>query len=229
MITSPASGRKPSRTSASRSGPERVLAIDIGGTKFAATLIDQRARLLMRTGLPVGPDPTTTLASLVASTAVPGITAVGIGSAGPINAADGTVSPLNIPAWQDFPIVDAVAELVPGVSATLAGDAQCMASGEWWRGGHGGVRALMGVVVSTGVGAGLVQDGMLILGPTGNAGHLGHISVDPEGPPCVCGARGCVPAWRLAVASGVPSPEHVTEGHVYGTMGGCPSDAELWS
>jgi glucokinase len=53
---------------------------------------------------------------------------------------------------------------------------------------------MLGIVVSTGVGGGLVLDGRLINGATGNAGHVGHVVVDPDGPPCVCGGRGCVEA-----------------------------------
>jgi glucokinase len=130
---------------------------------------------------------------------------VGIGSAGPIDALAGTVSPVNIPSWRGFPLVDTVRELLAdlhdlpdphGLPVALAGDGQCMALGEWWRGGHGrhgsASRVLLGIVVSTGVGGGLVLDGVPYLGPTGNAGHIGHIAIDPNGELCPCGAVGCL-------------------------------------
>lgn len=103
---------------------------------------------------------------------------------------------MNIPAWREFPLVDTLREVLPGRPVRLAGDAQCMALGEWWRGlgGDGAARsrAMLGMVVSTGVGGGLVLDGVPYVGPTGNAGHIGHITVDPGGEPCPCGGVGCV-------------------------------------
>jgi glucokinase len=76
----------------------------------------------------------------------------------------------------------------------LHNDAICMAAAEHWRGAGRGRRTMLGMVVSTGVGGGLVLDGRLINGATGNAGHIGHVVVDPDGPDCVCGGRGCVEA-----------------------------------
>jgi glucokinase len=64
--------------------------------------------------------------------------------------------------------------------------------GEHWRGAGAGSEALLGIVVSTGIGGGLVLNGLPYTGPTGNAGHFGHMVVDPNGPDCPCGARGCV-------------------------------------
>ncbi|AMC49260.1 sugar kinase [Mycobacterium tuberculosis variant bovis BCG] len=68
-----------------------------------------------------------------------------------------------------------------------------MALGEHWLGAGRGARFLLGLVVSTGVGGGLVLDGAPCLGRTGNAGHVGHVVVDPDGSPCPCGG---VAVWR---------------------------------
>ncbi|MFI6512564.1 ROK family protein [Streptosporangium sp. NPDC050855] len=201
-----------------------ALAIDIGGTKFAAALVGPDGTMTRRLETPVGPDPSATLAALVREVAgvrdpadpdgpagpAADLIGVGIGSAGPLDAVAGTVSPVNIPSWRGFPLVEAVSALLPGVPVALAGDGQCMALGEWWRGGHGSrSRALLGIVVSTGVGGGLVLDGVPYLGPTGNAGHIGHICVDRDGEPCPCGAFGCLEVVasgpgmvRWALASG---------------------------
>jgi len=116
---------------------------------------------------------------------------VGISSAGPIHLPTGTVSPINITAWQDFPIIERVSTLT-GANVRLGGDGLCMALGERWRGAARGARFLLGMVVSTGVGGGLVLDGAPYDGRTGNAGHVGHVVVDPDGGPCTCGGRGCV-------------------------------------
>ncbi|WP_068925938.1 ROK family protein [Planobispora rosea] len=175
-----------------------VLALDIGGTTFAAAVVDATGAVLARRELPVGPDPTATLGVLVRELAVPGLTGAGIGSAGPVDPVRGTVSPVNIPAWRGFPLTATVSGLLGGLPVALAGDAQCMALGEWWRGARGeDTRVLLGVVVSTGVGGGLVVDGVPYLGPTGNAGHIGHMPSpalpgDAGAEPCPCGGTGCV-------------------------------------
>ncbi|GAA2893268.1 ROK family protein [Nonomuraea rubra] len=168
-----------------------VLALDIGGTKFAAAHVTAGGTLVRREERPIGPVPATTLSDLVADFRTPGLRAVGIGSAGPLDVRAGTVSPINIPAWRGFPLADTVRRLVPGADVALAGDGQCMALGEWWRGGHG-ADSLLGIVVSTGVGGGLILDGRPVLGGTGNAGHVGHVIVDRDGEPCSCGTNGCL-------------------------------------
>jgi len=107
----------------------------------------------------------------------------------------GKVSPLNIPAWRSFPLRDRLAERFAGSRVRLHNDAICMAAGEHWRGAGRGRRDMLGMVVSTGVGGGLVLDGRLVTGATGNGGHIGHVVVDPDtGPPCLCGGKGCLEA-----------------------------------
>jgi glucokinase len=106
----------------------------------------------------------------------------------------GRVSPLNIPAWRGFPLRERLQGRFPGTTVRLHNDAICMTVGEHWRGAGRGRRNMLGMVVSTGVGGGLVLDGRLVNGATGNAGHIGHVVVDPAGPFCVCGGRGCLEA-----------------------------------
>jgi predicted NBD/HSP70 family sugar kinase len=177
----------------------RVLAVDVGGTKFAAAVIDDLGVVQGRAEEPIaGVDPVAVLRRVITAAGPACIAAVAIGSAGPLDRARGTVSPVNIPAWRDFPLVATVAEWLPDIPVSLAGDAQCMALGEWWRGDRPG--SLLGVVVSTGIGGGLVLDGRPHLGPTGNAGHIGHITVDPRGERCPCGADGCVETFSSGPA-----------------------------
>ncbi len=97
---------------------------------------------------------------------------MGISSAGPISPAEGTINPVNIGAWRGFPVVDRVSAVVPGVPVRLAGDGLCMALGEHWRGAGQGAGFMLGMVVSTGIGGGLVLDGAPYGGRTGNAGHV---------------------------------------------------------
>ncbi|WP_435600591.1 ROK family protein [Streptomyces sp. C10-9-1] len=178
-----------------------VAALDIGGTKIAGALVDGEGALLLRSRrpTPAREDADTVmaavaevLADLAASPLWPAVTAVGIGSAGPVDRSVGTVSPVNIPAWRGFPLVSRVSEAAGGLPVELVGDGVAVTAAEHWRGAARGHRNALCMVVSTGVGGGLVLDGRLHTGPTGNAGHIGHISVDLDGDACPCGARGCV-------------------------------------
>jgi glucokinase len=199
-----------------------TLALDIGGTKIAAGLVDDDG-VLVRTV--VAPTPVAgaeaiwavvdqSLTGLLADAEQP-VRGVGISSAGPIDLPSGTVSPINIGAWQRFPIVTRVAELT-GLPVRLGGDGLCMTLGEQWRGAGRGAAFLLGMVVSTGIGGGLLLDGRPYDGRTGNAGHVGHVVVEPGGERCTCGGRGCVET----VAAG---PWLVRWAHRQGWSGG--SDA----
>ncbi|KUI45004.1 ROK family transcriptional regulator [Mycobacterium sp. IS-1590] len=175
-----------------------VLALDIGGTKIAVGLVDDTGTLVHRGRLPTPDGDAETiwavadrLVTEALAVAGGGIRGAGIASAGPIDLSAGTVSPINIASWQRFPVVDRVAAIV-GAPVRLAGDGLCMAMGEHWRGAGRGAAFLLGMVVSTGVGGGLVLDGAPYDGRTGNAGHVGHVVVDPDGALCTCGGRGCV-------------------------------------
>ncbi|MEU7741586.1 ROK family protein [Nonomuraea sp. NPDC049158] len=189
----------------------RVLAIDIGGTKLAAALVDEAGSMLRSATRPTPrTDVMVALAALIEEVTGggPAPEAVGIGCAGPLDLAAGTVSPVNMPSWRGFPLRDEVRALT-GLPTMLAGDAQCMALGEHWLGAGRGSSALLGIVVSTGIGGGLVIDGVPLLGPNGNAGHVGHMTIDPYGERCECGGRGCVEHYssgpnlaRWALANG---------------------------
>ncbi|GAY16532.1 ROK family protein [Mycobacterium sp. shizuoka-1] len=183
-----------------------TLALDIGGTKIAAGLVAADGRLLYETRQPTprSHDPEEVwaatqraLADALGAAEGP-VDGVGIAAPGPVHLPTQTISPVNMPAWRDFPIRDRVVAAVPGVPVRMANDGVCMALGEHWRGAGQGAAFLLGMVVSTGVGGGLVLDGRPYHGRTGNAGHVGHVIADPDGPRCVCGARGCVEA----IASG---------------------------
>ncbi|MEU9554385.1 ROK family protein [Streptomyces fumanus] len=187
-------------------------AIDIGGTKIAGALIDDKGEVVERTELPTPARESASRLSatvdrvidaLAAHPAWRAVLGMGIASAGPVDTAAGTVSPVNIPAWRSFPLVESVRAhpLVSGaIDPVLLGDAVAVAAAEHWRGAARGVRNALCMVVSTGVGGGYVLEGALHPGPSGNAGHIGHISVDLDGPPCVCGGRGCVEGYASGTA-----------------------------
>ncbi|MBV9024229.1 MAG: ROK family protein [Streptomycetaceae bacterium] len=178
-----------------------VVALDIGGTKIAGALVDGRGTLLLRAQQPtpaaedaesVMKVVTEVLGELAVDLRRASASAVGIGSAGPVDASAGTVSPVNIPGWCGFPLVERVREATGGLPVVLTGDGVAIAAAEHWQGAARGYDNALCMVVSTGVGGGFVLGGVLHPGPTGNAGHVGHISVDLDGDPCPCGARGCV-------------------------------------
>ncbi|MGY1398178.1 ROK family protein [Streptomyces sp. SS10] len=178
-----------------------VAALDIGGTKIAGALVDREGRILARAQrpTPAREDGDTVMAAvgavigdLAASPLWERAVAVGIGSAGPVDASAGTVSPVNVPGWRDYPLVAQVRDAAGGLPVALIGDGVAITAAEHWQGAARGHDNALCMVVSTGVGGGLVLGGRLHPGPTGNAGHIGHISVDLDGDPCPCGARGCV-------------------------------------
>ena len=115
----------------------------------------------------------------------------GVGCGGPMD--HDTVSPLNIPAWRAFELRRRLAELT-GLATFVDNDAKALALAEGWQGGAVGCPDFIAMVVSTGVGGGIVLDGRLLSGRLGNAGHIGHVVVEPEGRRCGCGGRGCLEA-----------------------------------
>jgi len=183
--------------------PESVaLAVDLGGTKVEAALVDAEGRLLAssRHRHPTGRDASSDeLAAAVADVTTRALAAIpdgtpligaGIGSAGPVDHVEGTVSPLNIPAWRSFPLRDLVrsvlSDQVPESTVFLATDGLAGALAEHWVGAGQGVDNMMGMVVSTGVGGGLILGGRPFQGATGNAGHIGQIEVSGlDGEPTV--------------------------------------------
>ncbi|MER6996109.1 ROK family protein [Streptomyces sp. NPDC000410] len=178
-----------------------VAALDIGGTKIAGALVDSGGGILLRAQRPTparedGETVMRAVESVVAELARSPLwlhtAAVGIGSAGPVDASAGTVSPVNVPGWRGFPLVERVRAVCGGLPVALVGDGVAMTAAEHWQGAARGYDNALCMVVSTGVGGGLVLGGKLHPGPTGNAGHIGHISVDLDGDPCPCGGRGCV-------------------------------------
>jgi glucokinase len=109
------------------------------------------------------------------------------------------VSPLNIPAWRGFPLRGALSRHLH-LPVFVDNDAKALALGEGWVGAARRRTHYVAMVVSTGVGGGIVLDGRLLDGRDGNAGHIGHIIVEPDGRECGCGARGCLEAEASGTA-----------------------------
>ena len=174
---------------------------------MAAGLVDRTATLRSVVTVPTPPDAGavalwTTVADLVDEVrpAADGrVLVCGVGCGGPMAGHGETVSPLNIGGWREFPLRQRLAALT-GVPTFVDNDAKALALAEGWTGAAQGTRDYLAMVVSTGVGGGIVLDGHLLDGRLGNAGHIGHVVVEPDGRPCVCGGRGCLEAEASGTA-----------------------------
>lgn len=192
-----------------------VLAVDIGGTKLAAAVVAGDGTMQSHSTAPTRGDDAEQLFgalgavlddALGAASRAP--TAIGVGCGGPMHPGGAMVSPLNIPQWRGFPLRDRLEQRL-GLATFVDNDAKALALGEGWLGAARGVHDYLAMVVSTGVGGGIVCDGRLLDGALGNAGHIGHVVVEPLGRRCACGARGCLEAevsgTAIAASTGAPA------------------------
>lgn len=174
-----------------------ALAVDFGGTKVEAALVAPTGAVLAgsRARAETGRDADSAELEAAVRHVVEhalgrlgdgdaAVRGVGIGSAGPVDRRAGTVSPLNVPAWRDYPLRDFVSSVVSGtigsrdeVPIALEMDGIAIVLAEHWVGAAQGYSNVMGMVVSTGVGGGILSNGMAVTGTSGNAGHIGHIEI----------------------------------------------------
>ncbi len=203
-----------------------ALAVDIGGTKIAAGLVDRKGTLVVRRQRPTRSIRADRISSggaellwadledlvhQVVSSDASGanrLVVCGVGCGGPMSPGGEEVSPLNIEAWRSFPLKSRLADATR-LPTYVDNDAKALALGEGWVGAASGRRDYLAMVVSTGVGGGIVLDGRLLEGRLGNAGHIGHVTVVPDGRRCVCGSVGCLEAeasgTALEVMTGQPA------------------------
>ena len=191
------------------------LAVDVGGTKLAVGIVDDAGRVLQRRDAATDrSEPWPGLEALVRrvldEVGHDAPSAVGVGCGGPMTEGGDLVSPLNIPGWRDFPLKARLAALT-GRPVAVDNDAKALALGEGWVGAARDRSCYLAMVVSTGVGGGIVLDGRLLQGATGNAGHVGHLIVEPDGRRCGCGSQGCLEAeasgLAIAAITGRPPAE----------------------
>jgi glucokinase len=182
-----------------------ALAIDVGGTKLAAGLVSENGTVVTRAAAPTPPGADGEALFDALAAVVGGVltgtepVVCGVGCGGPMTAGGEAVSPLNIPGWRGFPLRGRLAELT-GRPTFVDNDAKALALAEGWVGAAAGEADFLAMVVSTGVGGGIVLDGRLLDGAEGNAGHIGHVVVVPQGRVCACGARGCLEAEASGTA-----------------------------
>ncbi len=188
--------------SGARSHLAPVLAVDIGATKVDAAvaapdgMLHDRRRLVLEEQLDLAAALVSMLRAMVAENDV---AAVGVGCAGPMTGHGETVSPVNIAQWREFPLRAVLAEGT-GKDVFVDGDARALALAEGAVGAARGQDSYLSMVVSTGIGGGIVLNGRLLDGASGNAGHVGHLTVVPEGRLCHCLSRGCLEAEASGLA-----------------------------
>jgi glucokinase len=198
-------------------------AIDLGGSKILSLIAQPDGVRLGEDRRPTDAQegPEAVLARMVASVeralANAGATrddlaALGVCSPGPCDIEAGVIpeSP-NLPGWRDVPISRHLEDKL-GVPAVLENDATAAALGEHVFGAGRGCRHMVYITVSTGIGGGLIIDGKLYRGASGNAGEIGHITIDPEGPPCGSGHRGCVEAFASGAALAAQGEDLIARG-----------------
>ncbi len=173
------------------------LAVDIGGTKLSVGVVSGLGEILSH-GRALTPQVQvwSTLSELIASQMAASeveLVACGVGCGGPMSPNGDFVSTLHIPEWRDFPLRSSLEKLVQ-MPVYIDGDAKALVQGEVWCGAVAGQTDVVGMVVSTGVGGGIISGGKVLDGRSGNAGHIGHVIVVPDGRLCACGSRGCLEA-----------------------------------
>jgi glucokinase len=180
----------------------QAVGIDIGGTKIAALRISVDGEIRARTVMPTpATDQTAAMPAIEAAAAAvleDGVAAIGVGLAGLIDARSGVLLSAPNLAWRNLGVSERLRARF-GLPVTVDNDATAAAWGESRLGASRGSDDSLFVGVGTGIGGGIVAGGRLIRGAYGLAGEIGHIIVEPDGPLCGCGNRGC---WEQ-VASGL--------------------------
>ncbi len=202
---------------------EFAIGIDVGGTKIATGVMDRDGRILGRhiSRCHAGCEPPVVIDAVLESAhaaleragmAMSKMAGAGVGTAGHVCFERGLVlTNSNLPGWEGFPLRKLLEERL-GLPVWLDNDANCATWGEYQFGAGRGARNLCYITFSTGCGAGFVLDNRLYRGSTGTAGEIGHVVVDPDGPLCECGKRGCLMSYACGMALSRMAREHTEAG-----------------
>lgn len=186
-----------------------TLGVDLGGTKIAAALVDAGGKILAEYTIPTGAERSAldVIADIVTCLRerlgphARDAAALGIGVAGQIDPADGTVRDAPNIHWHDVPLGAELSSAL-GLPVFVTNDVRAATWGEWLHGAGRGAQDLMTLFVGTGVGGGIVSGGRILTGCTNTAGEIGHVTVVTDGRRCTCSNRGCLEAyvggWAIA-------------------------------
>jgi glucokinase len=194
-----------------------VIALDIGGTQSRVALVNSDAKILKRVSVPTEAGQgykiiIKSIRELLTDDELARVVGIGVAIAGLVRADSGTLvySP-NMPGWLNFPIKQIFADEF-GVPIYVGNDASLAAIGEYKYGAAKDIDNFIYITVSTGIGGGLILDGKLYVGADGYAGEVGHMTIDPDGPLCVCGMRGCFEAMASGTAIAREARERIAAG-----------------
>ncbi len=187
----------------------RTLGIDLGGTNIKVAVVElaDPPRVLLEeqdeTHAELGPDAVlermAALGLRAIQTAGP-VDAAGVGAPGPLDMEAGkAIFMANLPGWENRPIAAPLAERL-GVRVALINDVRAYTLAEHRLGAGRGCANLVCFALGTGVGGGIVVGGKLLLNLGGTAGEVGHMAIEPDGPPCPCGSRGCLEQYASGPA-----------------------------
>lgn len=203
----------------------RHLGLDLGGTNVKWTVVEHdgaawrvldRGQVPTRTGGPEAIVPQLAATGRAAMDRWPGVSSAGVGVPGLFDPRTGATRLLvNVPgAWDGFAVADPIAAVL-GVPVALINDARAFGLAELRLGAARGAGSMVGLTLGTGVGGVIAVDGKVHQGHDGTGGEVGHQTIDPDGPSCNCGNRGCLEAFaradRIAEACGTPTAEEGVE------------------
>lgn len=176
-----------------------TIAVDIGGThiRTASYNSNNTTPLAHHRTRSLGNEPGVyeRLVQAIETVWQAGVSAIGIASPGPLDPHSGTIlATPNIPEWQNFPLAPKLSARF-GVPVYLDNDANMAGLGEWTFGAGRGHHDLVYLTISTGVGGGVISNDRLLQGFHGLGAELGHMIIDPDGPPCGCGKNGHVESF----------------------------------
>ncbi len=196
---------------------EVLLGVDIGGTNIVVAALAPDGEILSRIGGPTLPErgPEDGIQRILGflheaqqQSRRATIAGVGIGITGPIDRVRGRIqNPYTLPTWDDVPLADSLHDAL-GVPVVLENDAHAAALGEFWLGAGRGTQHMIYLTIGTGVGGGIIVNGMLHTGATGLAGEVGHMTVTAGGPECYCGSHGCIESLAAAPALAQQARDH---------------------
>ncbi len=183
-----------------------VLALDFGGTKLAAGLVDvESGKLLEAAHIPTqaAAGATQVVADMIdlaqSLAGIAPLAGIGVSFGGHVRRGE-LLRSLHVEGWPRYPLREQLREQFAVDTVEIANDANAIALGEWCFGAGKGADSLLYVTVSTGIGGGIVVGGRILEGARGMAGEIGHMPIDPDGPLCTCGSRGCLEALAAGPA-----------------------------
>ncbi|MEK3797759.1 ROK family glucokinase [Peribacillus sp. FSL H8-0477] len=189
-----------------------LMGVDLGGTTTKLAIISKYGEIFHKWEIPTdisekGKYITTNIAKTIdekleeLGMVKSQLLGIGMGAPGPVDGSNGSIYEAINLGWVNYPLKDLL-EVETSLPAVVENDANLAALGEMWKGAGNGAKDLIAVTLGTGVGGGVIANGMLVQGASGAAGEIGHITVVPEGgAPCNCGKNGCLET--VASATGI--------------------------